>query len=647
QVLKGPQGTLFGRNATGGAVLYSTRKPDDEFGGYLSARFGNFSARHVEGAINMPVSDGAALRVAGSYTGGGAFVKDYYTRDKYGDLDQKSVRATLEIDPGSGFRNTTVGQYTDEEGTNTPYLLWSVNGCGSTLNGQPLVDAAACALSAANPAFTQYLAAHPKVFQGSLEQATALQRSLGPWTSLSSVPPTHEAENYFVINTTEIDLGPDTMIKNIFGYNKAKAYDFYDYDGSPFHFFETQGTLTPDAIKVDNGEGFRLRTRQISNELQLQGKALDGRLDYVVGFYYLNEKRFVRSALDFGNFNPIAAPFRFFYTANWENESKAGFAQATFGVTDQLNVTGGFRYTWDKTTMQQSPDSLFLLFFPDNVPEVTKTDKPSWTVSVDYKVSPELMLYVSHRGSYRAGGFNYSVAPIPVTAAGGGNLFLPETTKDIELGLKYSGDSIGTPVTFNVDVFQQWVNNIQRAAYILTPAGVSLLTANVPKAKISGLEFDLSVRPSEWAQFGVSGNYTKARYTRDTINVLGESVTYGPFADVPKWSGTAFMEVGAPLGGDTGNLRFRADVYGQTKMPFSNTGAATSPETILPGYVLANARLTWEDMLGSTLATSLFVRNIFDEKYYTGGNAGASGGSTNVSNPGMPRMYGIEGRFTF
>jgi iron complex outermembrane receptor protein len=632
QVLKGPQGTLFGRNATGGAVLYETAKPTDEFGGYIQGRYASFDARNVQGAVNLP------LRVAGSWTGGGAFVRDYFTDDEYGDLDQKSVRASLRLSPTAGLTNTTVFQYTDEDGTNTPYQLWSVNPdpCPSS--------SAFCLLNTAtNPGLADYLAANPAVFQGGLSAAVELQRELGPWVSLASYPPYHKADGLFVINTTELELGGDLLLKNIFGYNRARSDDGFDYDGSPYHFFETQGVLTADEVKAIPTAGFKLNTRQLSNELQLQGKALDGRLDFVVGAYYLHQRQRVESNLTFGQ--PVFE-FPFTYTAQITTKSLAGFGQATFRATDKLSLTGGFRWTHDKTEIFQLPGSLWLGTFPDNIPERTSAGKPSWTVSVDYQATPELMLYAAHRGSWRAGGYNYSVPPINTTAAGGGNLFLPETTEDIEIGLKYSGDGLGVPVTFNADVFSQWVKNIQRSAYILTPAGVSLLTVNVPRARIRGAEFDMSVRPSEYLQFGLSGNYTDARYTENTVTLLGTTLQYGPFADVPEWSGTAFAEVGVPLG-DPGKLTLRGDVYGQTEMNFSNVSATANPNTTLPGYALVNARLTWSEIMGSRLSASAFVRNLGNKRYWSGGNAAGNGGNTNVVNPGMPRMWGGELRFEF
>ena len=644
QVLKGPQGTLFGRNATGGAVLYTTAQPEDSTGGYISGRYGSYKSRHVEGALNAALSDGVAVRIAASLTGGGAFVRDYFTGQKYGDLTQNSFRASIKLTPAAGLINTTVVQYSDEHGTNTPYELWSTNRCGSSAQG--LVDAASCALSAANPVFNAYLAAHPAVYQGGLDQAIALQRQLGPWKSLASFPPSHRADDIYAINTTSLELSPDVTLKNIFGFNRATSSDGYDYDGSPYPFFEVQGTLTANAVKsTPNGE-FSLNTQQFSDELQIQGKAIDGRLDYVIGAYYLRQADNFRSDLTFGNFAPIQPAFDFTYTARIKTESIAGFAQASFKLTDKLSLTGGFRYTRDKTQIVQLPGSLWLLFISSNAPEKQSASKPSWTGSLDYQATPELLLYVAQRGSWRAGGYNYSVFPANVTAASGGNRFLPETTRDVEAGFKYSGDGIGVPVTLNADGFVQWTRNIQRSAYILTPAGVSLLTVNVPKARISGGEADLTIRPNEFIQFGGSVNYTRAIYTDNAVSVLGSTVFYGPFADVPKWSGTVFAEIGAPLG-DFGRLALRGDYYGQTRMNFSNVGNTANPNTTLPAYRLVNARLSLSEIKGTGLTAAIFARNLFNEKYFLGGNAAAAGGNTNVVNPGTPRIWGGELRYQF
>ena len=658
QVLKGPQGTLFGRNATGGAVLYTTAKADDKLGGYVDARYGNYKSFHIDGAVNIPLGEKVALRVAGSYSSGGAFVRDYFNGRKYGDLNQKSIRATLKLSPTEEFTNVTVGQYTKEHGTNTPYEGFSTNPCGGFNGAIALNGSASCQLNpATNPTFAAYLAAHPAVFQGSVDQAIPLQRKLGPWVSLADYDPFHRAKSRYVINTSTYEVSPELTFKNIFGFNKADSDDGYDYDGSPFQFFEDQGNLNANGKVVPgiNGgagqnPGFLLHTRQISDEFQVQGKAMDNRLDYVVGAYYLNQRDSVSSNLVSYTYAPPPGGitnFPFTYTAQWTDKSIAAFAQASYKLTDKLSLTGGFRYTHDKTSIHQLPGSLWLLFFPANPHETTKSSKPSWTASVDYKITNELLVYAATRGSWRAGGFNYSVQPVNTTAATGGNLFKPETTEDVEVGFKYSGDSFGVPITWNADFFNQWVKNIQRSAYISTAQGVDLLTANVPKAEITGLEGDFSVRPVEFLTFGGSGNYTHARYTSALVNVLGQIAQYGPFADVPKWSGTLYGEASAPLGEDVGTLRLRLDAYGQTKQHFSNTSATIDPNTDFGGYTLLNGRITWDGIMGQRLQASFYVRNITKKKYYSGGNASSAGGALNTVNPGMPRMFGGELKFSF
>jgi iron complex outermembrane recepter protein len=548
-----------------------------------------------------------------------------------------------------------VAQHTDEHGTNTPFQLWSANPVGGPA-GQGNTVPDLILNGATNPGFAAFQAASLARFQGNLQQAIALQKSLGPWVNLSDVYPYHKARSTYVINTSVLDLSDTLKLKNIFGYNLSTSDDGQDYDGSPFPYFQVPGTFSADGVKLNPSSGFVARTKQISNEFQIQGKAADSRLDYVLGIYYLSQKDSVRSNLaftSFGLFGNDFPPAPFAYAAEWKSESIAGFAQASFKVTDQLNVTGGIRYTHDKTTMVQLPGSVWLFTpaFAPNTPEVTKASKPSWTFSLDYQATPELMLYVAHRGSWRAGGFNYSVAPIPTTATTGGNLFLPETTKDIEVGIKYSGEGLGVPVTLNADFFHQWVNNIQRAAYVSGANGVTLLTANVPEAQITGFEADFTVRPSSNFKFGASGNYTNARYTKNTLSITlspdpTNNLVYGPFADTPKFSGTVFAEVSVPTG-EFGRLSLRGDLYGQTKMNFSNVGSTLNALAVLPGYTLVNAKVTLSDIMGKGISASVSARNLLNKKYYAGGNAANSATLPNTVNPGVPRMIMGELRFDF
>lgn len=651
QVLKGPQGTLFGRNATGGAVLFETAKPADDFEGYFVAQYGNYDLFRAEGAVSVPVHEMVGLRLAGVYTHGGAFVEHLQTGEKLGKQDLYSLRGTLVIEPAPGIVNTTVVQHTNESGNNVPTIVYSAYRCGETYNGEPLNSSADCLYSPGSPAFDALIDARPDLFPGGVAAAADLQRERGPWETEANGPLYHDAQSTFVINTTEIELSPTLTLKNIFMFNDSRANDGFDYDGTPYPIFQSGGPAFPTATTAFHPDGFIQKTEQISEEIQLQGEALQGRLDFVVGGFYLDQKDENDSNLLAFDLSPIAPGTALRYHQLTSVESKALFAQGTYAVTDQLNLTGGFRWTWEKTTAEQLPGSIFGTDLPI---QQLKDDKPSWTVSVDYQATPDLLFYVAHRGSWRAGGYNYSVPPLDAIAAEGGNRFNPETTKDIEAGLKYAGRGLGVPLTFNVAVYNQWVEDIQRASYVTDPAGgtPSLLTTNVPKAEITGVEAALDVRPAPWVNFGISGAYTDARYT-DNIVILPDAAgnpsvnEYGPFADAPEWTGNAYVEFLQDLGPDTGEITLRADVYGQTKFYFSNVANTLAPRTTIPGYALVNGRVSWSNIYNSGVTAALFVRNAFNKEYYGGGNSQAATLGVNTSVPGRPRMWGGEVRVAF
>ncbi len=661
QVIKGPQGTLFGRNTTGGAVLYQTAQPKDTLGGYVQGRYGNLDAYQVQGAINLPLSDTARLRVAASKTGGGAYVHRLDTDKMYGNLEQTSVRGTLQIEPSPGFKNTTVVQHTSDGGTNAPNSIYhsSYFACGAPGGYTQSSD---CAY----PGYPYGLLpkASPFLALGVVGLANR-QDKLGPWEVIGvNTDLAHKAKSTFVINTTEYEASSSLTVKNIFMYNESWSNEANDYDGSPFPLFSITGNLTPDLTGLTNPGRFYNKAKQLSEELQLQGKAIDGRLNYTLGFYYIHQNNVFDSEVAFFDFYPLhvygaTAPtyFPVHYAQESKSDSFAGFAQGTFAITDQLNLTAGIRYTRDKTQARQLPGSDWY-GCTQRVPNVCKAvgtapeypqsktaSKPSWNVSLDYKATPSLLLYATTRGSWRSGGFNYTLPPNPLSAEAGGSAFAPETTQDVEVGLKYSGRELGFPATFNVDFYNQWVKNIQRGANILSPiSGTAILTTiAVPKAVISGVEADFTLSPAEWLTFGASIAYTNARFTDNLVKVPGNPpLAYGPYGDVPKWAGSAFAEIKHELGSDKGTLSLRVDYYEQSLSYFSNLAATRLPGTDIAGYRLVNGRLAWADVLGSKITAAAFARNLFNQKYYAGGNGAGYSAGINSAYPGIPRTYGLE-----
>jgi iron complex outermembrane receptor protein len=653
QVLKGPQGTLFGRNSTGGAILFQTAKPSDKFGGYLIGRYGNHSSKHLEGAVNIPLGDIGGFRLAGVYDGGGAYVKNLFTGKMLGKKDVKSIRGTLLLKPLDGLTNTTVVQHSWEGGNNVPTMLYSAYKCGSPASN----TTADCTYGPLDPAFNTWLGTHP-VFANNpalnqgVDHWADVQRKLGPWKAATEVPLYHRAKSTFVINTTNFELSPTLTLKNILAYNNSKANDGFDYDGTPYPIFTTWGTLSADGTRLTNANrhGFIPQTKQFSEEFQIQGKAFDNRLVYVIGAYYLDQTYDITSWLK--GFDGLFPPTNFAYQAQQKDKAQALFAQGTYKITDKLSFTGGFRYSWDQLTQTTGKDSAYFPFF-GRAPEKLKASKPSWTVSLDYQATPSLLVYVAHRGSWRTGGFNYSTPPVQVSAAQGGNTFNPETSKDVELGAKFSGRDLGVPVSASIALYQQWVSNVQRAAYVPGFNGPGLVTVNVPKARIKGVEADLSVRAAPWLTFGGALAYTDAKFTKNVVTLFDPvsqssfDTFYGPFADTPKWTGSAFFDVTHDLGGDTGKLAWHADIYFQSKFTFSNVAATLAPESFIKSYSLVNMRVSWNDMLGTKLSAAFYVRNLLNKKYYTGGNSLGPTLGENTSVSGQPRMFGGELRFDF
>ncbi|MDE2410273.1 MAG: TonB-dependent receptor [Sphingomonadales bacterium] len=642
QAVKGPQGTLFGRNSTGGAVLFQTHKPTSDFGGYGSIQYGNLNRLIAEAAVNLPLADIAALRVAGTATSGGAYVRNLYDNALLGDNQERSLRATLDLHLSPEISNETMVQIGKATGTNVPNTMYYAIPCGQPSGFN------SCTYSPSNQPFFNNLlsgatfAGYPGgyVYPGGFQNLPAFLASKGPYVIDANVSFTHDSSSELVINKTEWQASPLLTIKNVFGYSHSKNAIGYDTDFSPYPIIQQYAPGAAITGAPQPVETAKMTTW--SDELQFQGKTGDGRLTYLVGLFYNSYAEDYYSPLWIGAFNASVA-----YNALTNNKSYAVFAQATYKLADNLNLTVGGRYTWEKIRMRQLAQSLF----GAGNPQSAEQSDPSWTASLDYHLSREIMVYATTRGSWRRGGFNWAnpPTPTPLTAAqgGGGNYFLPERVRDVEGGIKYDGRMGEMPVTANLAIYNSWVSNIQKTAYTVIAGTASSATINVPKTRIFGIEADLAIRPAEGLRLGATMAYTDAKFTHASTLLFGSPVTYGPFGDVPKFSGTLYGDYSMDLPGKTGTLGFHVDVYHQSSFYFSNLAGTLQPGTLIPAYTLVNARLDWGNMFGSRVKGSLFVKNLGDKLYYTGGEAGAQNFSMESATFGSPRTYGAVLRIDF
>ncbi|GGZ17273.1 hypothetical protein GCM10011614_34760 [Novosphingobium colocasiae] len=649
QVLKGPQGTLFGRNTTGGAVLYSSAKPTNNFEGYVSAGYGNYDDRRLEGAINIPlISDKVLLRVAGNAQWRDGWQKNVTTGQDLGRVDRQSVRATLALKPTDSFESTFVGGYSYLGGNNVGMQLYAVNACGSTNNGLVLGSLVACTYGPSADYWDDYLAAHPEATAGGIVDQVAIQKALGTRKVNGTAFSKKKGKDWFIMNTSTVDLGKDTSLKSIISYSHSKDFNLWDPFGTGLYPL----ARIYDTIELEDAAnpGLQESIEGVSAEVQVSGTAIDGNLNYVVGGFYSRQKRTFYDSFYFFNVQPIYGPFPSYYHYNYTSQSKAMFTQATYDLSSAglngLKLTGGFRYTWENFALDTFPDATAYSAPGANPRERTKFDAPSWTIGLDWQATDALLLYVAQRGSFRSGGFNGNGPLANTTAANVGNLFLPEKVRDVEVGAKFAGRLGAMPVRANLALYNSNITNVQRMQSVYVGGNPVVLTVNIPKARVRGVEFDANVRPTSWLEVGGNVAYTDARYIDGKSIVIGQEYNYGPYADTPKWAGGAFAKVTVPVGDNAGEVSLRGEVYAQSSQEFSNLADTYVPNTTLPGYALINASLDWNKVMGSNLNLSVFVKNATQKGYYTGGFGFVPLGISSVV-PGQPRMYGLTVKYNF
>ncbi|MAC58441.1 MAG: TonB-dependent receptor [Novosphingobium sp.] len=643
QVLKGPQGTLFGRNATGGAVLYETTKPGDVFSVNGTIRAGERNLIQVQGGVDIPVSEAIRIRLAGDYTKQDGYIRNANTGSTLGDTDSKSGRVTLVIEPADGFKMTTVTQYSDFGGTEGAGGLYSYHACGETNNGYTLTATLDCVYGMNSP-FAPTLGDGPMgdgTWPGAVAGYLAWQQS-HPYEVWLSYDLPHKAHTFFVTNTTEIDVGDSAKLKNIFSYADAFARTPGILSGSPFNSLNLYNNSG-----LGNGPpgGEEFSVKALSNEIQLQGDV--GRLEYIVGAFYswTRKKEYIPVIVGAELPTPLA-DIAYYYTA--DDESKALFAQFTYSLTDALKVTAGGRYTWEKLGLRQNPGSLFNLDGSTPLKQSASLKDPSWTFNIQYQINPENMVYFAQRGSFRAGGFNGAVVPFNDT-----NFFGNENTYDFEVGYKYNGYVGSVPTRLNIAAYRQIVKHAQHSIYALVNGNPAAFTVNVPEKRIQGVEFDGNFRLSRMFEFGFSGAYTDAKFTKNVVDlsaatgVAGLTIPFDTYTDAPKWAGSVYGVVTVPMAGDLGDVSFRTDVFGQTKTYFSNNEGSITPRTQLPGYVTVDLRLSWNDISGSGVSVAAYAKNVFDKFYYNSGYVEGASGGFNTAIWGEPQTFGGEVSFRF
>jgi iron complex outermembrane receptor protein len=645
QVLAGPQGTLFGKNATGGNILFEPMKPQDSNGGYVRAEYGNYNDRRIEGALNVAiVPDTVMLRVAGEVGRRDGYTKDvgpFFAGKDYDNLAYESFRLGLTLKPFDALELYTVGRYYHSDNNGGSTVLAAFNpAAGFDLTPLGL------------PIFLPTLAIYP-----GMATAVAEQAARGPRRVSYNLDQFSETRAWQVINQATLNLTDDIRLRNIVSYSQLKTFYGYDYDATANAISGQTGQndpLTPSL--VTSGRIPTIAPTIFTEELQLQGTAFDRALTFAVGGY-LDHQGWDGPAgiaeytfFPFGS-NLLGTPVPT-VSAIFEQRasSRAVFGQATvdFGrfapTLEGLSLTGGLRYTWEKAFTAQT------IIAPPEVSATAKFDYPSYSATVDYDVSRDVHVYVTARDAYKSGGVN---GPVPV-----GSPFRdypPEKLSDVEVGLKSKFDLGAVKGRLNVAAYRGIYDNIQRTTQeqVVTPQGTVPLnvTRSAAKGKIEGVEVNAALVPVTGLTLNGSYSYINARYTEVADASAGAILAGSPFPYTPKHK----LSVGATYEvslGNTGDLTAGVNYVRQSKVSTAQSNA--SFYKFLPSYGLLNASLDLRNVGGSRVDVGVFANNLTNEEVPVGvldqyrvsltdpGSTGTVGLTYNE-----PRMYGVRVSYRF
>jgi iron complex outermembrane receptor protein len=576
EVLRGPQGTLFGKNTIGGVINITSKKPSDKLEGMINASYGNYNALLLQAAVSVPVTDKLFTKVTFASWNRDGYIHNIYDDQDYQNENRRGGRIQLRYVANDQLEFNLSADITKDR-TRT-----ALSQVGS-------------AAGAAKPYF------NGDQFQMDADQQNSNRRDM--WgTSLTA--------NYTLNN--------DMSLVYIGAYRKIDVLVYSDIDQLPVDLFHS-GPFT------DN-------SKTISQEIRLVSPS-SGRLRYVAGLYYYNEKAtgqrfiYINGSLASGIVNDAGA------TTN----SVAGYLNADYDIFDRLTASGGLRYTYEDKKGRFYQARTGLNYDLDNLKDIDKN--LSWTGSLTYKITPRLSTYGSISKGYKSGGFNLDTIAAPNLSASD-LTFKPESVLNYEIGLK---GRVNNWLRFSLAGFHAIYKDKQVAQLVTTGGGSfpSVQVTNAGKARINGIEVEATFTPYKGLDLTTSMSRLNAKYTSfdraALVNGAYVSYTGNNIERTPKWTASAGAEYRFALG--TGTLSFggNASYSGDVDLEPDNL-----PANFQKGYTLFDAHVAYEMANGITV--SLWGKNLSQKEYRIFSRQFA--GLDQVTY-GEPRTFGVEARMRF
>ena len=648
EILRGPQGTLAGKNSVGGAIKLYTKEPDGSDDGFVEATYGSFDRIDLRASAGFALTDELFARISGIAKSSDGYMKrlDYgcinpdsgipatgaadedCVLGTEGGRDLQAARVALRYAPASlPVEINLRGDYSsDKSGIVATKLLYADNpGVRSYVAGDPT----------AGVPFDSRFITGPESYTTYADYSTG-----GNYTTTFGIPyqvppggfrtdPTASTESWGVAGTVRVELSPSLNLTSITGYRVADGTSGIDVDGSPL------------ALLLQE---FNYRHEQLTQEVRLSGEFGDGLVDATVGAFYYDASDRI-----YGRNQIPTLLFDFYQDDDVSNRSISAFGHAELHLTDRLDLIGGLRYTDDEKTYHYQRLNLdgtepvpvfftpnFLVAGLNDLEGTFEGDRIDYRLGANYDVTEEFMLYAQVATGFKGGGIN----PRP-SAADQVLTFGPEKVTTYEGGFK--SQLFDRRLRLNGAVFLNDYADIQLVRY-QCPDSVVIscsVPSNAGNAEIFGFELETFIEPIDNLQIDGSLGYLDFDYTEITnpATLVTEDMI-APF--ISKWQASAGVQYVAELASGA-SLTPRLDWSYRSDFFYNSIN---NPYNLIDGYNLVNGRLTF-DSPDRAWSISAAVTNIFDKFYYTGKaeNIGSFGVVT--GNPGRPREWSISVRRSF
>ena len=625
EVLRGPQGTLFGKNTVGGVVNVITKRPEPGFSGEVRLGYSSFNTKDVKAAVNIPFTDNLYLRAAGSFQESDGF----YRLTKNNDVDgiqgvpgrgQRwpgtryfSGRAKLLWEPSPDTDIMLTYEMLRDRGDSPPsvnetppgFLFDVVGFPGIQTTGASPFDTGTtlCAGSASAPTCVGTLDGHRVDVDGiylrgehNIDGVGGITL-VGGWRRVrSELPSDYTGENAYLFVSTREDT--------------RKQYSLEGRFSSDFS----------DVIKFTVGAMY-------------WGQTLDANATSFLGFL-----RFL------GDPTALTDPNQ--STANYKVDSYAVFGEAEYKVADPFSVFLGGRYTKESKDFSVRPQvrrsTIATGFWPE-YSDSASFSKPTFRGGYRWEISPGINNYFTYSQGYKSGGYNEQA--MSATSA---LPFAEETADSFELGFKT--ETADRRLRVNVAAFYVKYNDLQRDAVVpfLDPItglpGQETRTTNAGKAEVKGIELEISAAPVAGLTLGAAVGWQKAKYKEFTTDIDGDGInddaSFLKLRNAPNWTASANARYEFPPT-SWGTVSMNADINYQSEYESTTLNADFSQGQ---ARTLVGASIGWTDP-SERYRVAIFGRNLLDEVYRVSANSVA--GLFNFTNYAPPRSFGIEGAVKF